>query len=71
VFLEKLGDHRAFLAKKQPLLRQTAVNNVEIIALPAAGKKDGVFGEGISRGLIPSTAGEGLIYTVIVQLRPE
>ena len=44
---------------------------MEIIVLPAAGKQYGVFGEGISCGLIPFTAGEGLIYTVIVQLRPE
>ena len=44
---------------------------MEIIVLPAAGKQNRVFAEGIGRGLTPSAARERLIYTVIVQLRPE
>ncbi len=44
---------------------------MEIIVLPAAGKQDRVIVESVSCGLIPATTGEGLIYTVIVQLGPE
>ena len=66
-----MGNHRAFLTKKQPLLRQTAVNNMEIIVLPTAGKENRVVVEDVSCGLIPAATGERLIYTVIVQLGPE
>jgi hypothetical protein len=71
MFPEKLGDYGAFLTKKQSFLWQTAVDNAEIIVLAAAGKQYRVFSQSVSCGLIPSAAGEGLIYTVIVQLRPE
>jgi len=71
MLLEKLVDHGAFLAYKQPALRQTAVNNVKVIILPAAGKQDRVFVQDVSCGLALSAARKRLIYTVVIQLRPE
>src|SRR4030042_4400972 len=50
---------------------QTAVNNAEVIVLPAAGKQYRVVVEGVSCGLAPATTRKRLIYAVIVQLRPE
>ena len=66
MFLTKLIDHGTFLAYEQPVLGETAVNNVEVIVLPTTGKQDRVFGKSISCGLIPATAGKRLVHAVIV-----
>jgi len=71
VFSEKLSDYGTFLPQKQSALRQTAVYYTKFIVLPATGKQNRVFSQGISCGLIPATAGERLIYAVIIQLGPE
>ena len=52
-------------------MSQFAVDNVKVVVLTDTCEKNGIFGKGAGRCLVPSITGQGLVYAVVIQLRPE
>jgi len=71
MFLKKLVNNGAFLSGKQAMIRQPAVDDVEVIVLTATSKENGIFKKSICSSLIPASLGKRLIYAIIIQLGPE